>query len=883
MQSSIGQSQSSIRSHVNPQSTIGNPQSEGAVNLRRRNFVQVPMTSLLADVRLALRVWRKAPVFTAIAVVSIALGIGANTAIFTLVDQVMLRRLPVANPEELVQITFTGIRYGSNWGDGSEISHPMFRDLHGNNSVFTGMFARFGFALQVGHAGRTERVVGELVSGDYFPVLGIQPALGRLFSRDDDRAPGGHALAVLSHAYWTSRFNSDPAVINSTMVVNGHPYTVVGVARAGFDGVELGRPTQVWIPLLMKAQITPSWNGLDERRFNWVRAFARLKPGITPEQAALSLQPFYRTLLEQEVKEAAFADVPAATKERFLQNKIAIADASRGRSGFRRAMTTPLWVLMATAAGVLLIACANIANLLLARSAARQREMAVRLALGATRRRLVQQLLVESVLLALAGGIAGLALAAAAAPAVLSFFVSPDTPQPISTAPDWRILAFTFGVATLTGILFGLAPAAQSTRPNVAPTLKSESGAVVSSHGRLRKALVAAQVAVSLLLLIGAALFIRTLDNLLQVDVGFQTTNLISFGVDPSLNGYAPERTREFARSLLQRLRTTPGIAGAGFATTRLLEGNQWNSSMTIAGYQPQGDENNPVWCNAVSPGYFEAMGIPLLLGRDFTERDVRTTAPARPEDQYRFAIVNERFAKKYFGEGGNPIGKRIGFGTNPNTPTPIEIVGVVGDAKYTDVRDDIQRQAFFPYLESARPGGFTVYARTTQPADPAFAAIRRVVAELDPNLPIFGTRTLERQVEQSLRRERLVATMTATFGALATLLAVVGLYGVMSYTVARRTREIGLRMALGAQPGNIVWMIVREVIVIAGAGLAIAAPAAWWLGKLISSQLYGVVPTDAAAVGGAIVLLATVAMLAGLVPSLRASRIDPTRALRFE
>jgi putative ABC transport system permease protein len=837
------------------------------------------MTSFLADARLALRLWRTSPTFSAIAILSIALGIGANSAIFTLVDQVLLRPLAVHDPDELVQVTFTGSRYGSNWGDGTDISYPMFTDLRDHNSVFSGMFARFGCALQVGHTGRTERVIGELVTGEYFSILGIQPALGRLFSPEQDKSPGGQPYAVLSHAMWTTKFNADPRVVDTSMIVNGQPFTIIGVAQRGFEGIELGRPTQVWVPLVMKAQLTPGWNGLDDRRWSWVRAFARMKRGVTREQAQVALQPFFHSLLEQEVSGPGFARAAATTRARYLKNQIAILDASKGRSGFRRSMTTPLWVLMATAAGVLLIACANIANLLLARGAARQREMAVRLALGATRGRLVRQLLVESIMLALAGGLGGVALGAIAAPMVLSFFANPDVPQPISTSPDWRILLFTFGVATLTGVLFGIAPAVQGTRPDVAPTLKDESGSVVSSRGRVRKALVTVQVAISLLLLIGAGLFVRTLDNLLKVDVGFRPQSLISFTVDPSMNGYAGDRTKVFVNTLLERLRTTPGVAAVGTATIRLLEGNQWNTMFTVEGYQPKGDEG-PVWCNSITPGYFAAMGLPILMGRDFTERDARTGPIAPNAEHFRVAIVNESFARKYFGDG-NPVGKRIGFGADPNTPTPIEIVGVVRDAKYQDVRDVTPRQAFVPFLESDATPGFTVYLRTTQAAEAMFGTIRQVVQQIDPNLPVFSTRTLERQVALSLRRERLTATMTTTFGALATLLAVVGLYGVMSYTVARRTREIGLRMALGAQAANIVWMIVREVLAIAAAGVVLAAPASWWLGRYIAAQLYGVVAMDPLSIGGAVLLLTSVAVIAGLVPSIRAARVDPTKALR--
>jgi predicted permease len=739
--------------------------------------------------------------------------------------------------------------------------------------------------MHIGYGGRTERVAGELVTGTYFPTLGVGAAVGRTITPDDDRVAGAHPVAVLSHAFWTSRFASDPSVVGQTMVLNGHTFTIIGVARAGFEGVEVGRVTQVFVPITMKAQITPGWDALDDRRYQWVRVHARLGPGVTAEQARAALQPFYRSVLEMEVKEAAFANASARVRERFLKNQIQVVPSAGGRSGFRRSLTRPLWVLMGIAAGVLLIACANVANLLLARGAGRQREMAVRLALGASRRRLVQQLLVESVLLAAAGGIAGLLVAAAGAPLVLSFFTNPDAPQPVSTAPDLRILAFTFAVSTLTGILFGLAPALQSTRPDLAPTLKDQAGSVLGgAQARFRKALVATQVAVSLLLLIGAGLFTRTVNNLFAVDVGFATERLISLGVDPSLNGYPPERSRLFARQLLERLNASPGIDAAGFATQRLLEGNQWSSSFTIEGYQPKADEGTGQLCNAVSPGYFRAMGIPLLMGRDFTDRDEVTAAPD-PESQrppFRVAIANEKFVRQYFGTS-NPIGRRIGFGSNPGTPTPIEIIGVVKDSKYTDVRDEIQRQLFFPYFESPSAGGFTVYARTTRDPDTVFQTVRQVVQQLDPNLPIYGLRTLERQVEGSISRERLVATMSAIFGALATLLAVVGLYGVMSYTVSRRTREIGIRMALGADAARIGRMVIREVLVIAAIGVAIGLPAAWWLSRLVSSQLYGVTPTDPIAIGGAVLLLTAVAAFSGLVPSTRAARVSPTRALRYE
>jgi len=843
------------------------------------------VSQLLSDVRLALRGWKRAPGFALIAITSIAIAIGATTAIFTLVDQVLLRVLPVPNPQELVQLTHQGSRYGSNWGDGSELAFATYKELRDQQKTFTGVFGRFGYAMHVGHGSRTDRVAGELVTGSYFPVLGVGAAAGRILTPEDDRQPGAHPVAVISHAFWTSRFAADPKIIGSKIVINGHPFTLIGVARRGFDGIELGRPTLVWVPILMKAQVTPGWNGLDDRLFRWVRVFGRLKPGVTAEQATASLQSAYKASIALDLADRGFANATARTRDRYAKGSLELQSAAQGRSGFRRRLTRPLWILMAIAAGVLLIACANVANLLLARAAGRQREVAVRLAIGASRWQIVRQLLVESVLLALAGGVAGLGIAAAGAPLVLGFFINPDLPSPISTLPDLRILGFTFALATATGVLFGLAPALQTTRPALAPTLKDTAGTVLGGgHARLRKALVASQITVSLLLLIGAGLFLRTLDNLLIVDVGVEPAHLVAFGVDPALNGYKSDRAKHFARTLLERLNTAPGITAAGFATTRILEGNQWNSSFTIAGYQAAPDESTAVWCNAVSPGYFKALGIPLLKGRDFDQRDAYSPGPPGPDDPppFRVAIVNERFVKKYYG-AADPIGRRVGFGDNPNTRTPIEIIGVVADAKYTDVRDEIQRQIFFPYLENREAGGFTVYARTTLDANSAFAIARDTIRELDPNLPMSGLRTFERQIQQSLQSERMIATMSSAFGVLATVLALVGVYGVMAYTVARRTREIGIRMALGATGNRIAWLVVREILTIAAAGMAIGLPLAWWLSRFVEAQLYNVKPMDPIAIAAAMAALALVAIAAGVIPSRRATRVNPVTALRYE
>jgi predicted permease len=841
-------------------------------------------TLMLSDVHLALRGWRRAPVFTAIAILSIALGIGATTAIFTLVDQVLLRTLPIEDPQALVQTTSAGPKVGNTWGDGTGISFPMYQDLRDNNQVFTGMCGQFNFNAHIGYHGQTERVAGELVTGTYFPVLGVGAAIGRVLLPEDDRQRGGHPVAVLSHGFWVSRFAADPTVVGRPIVINGSPYTIVGVSRAGFEGIELGRPTRVFVPMMMKAQITTNTGGsFDTRRFSWVRVFARLRPGVSAEQAQAAMQPFFRSRLQMEVQEPDFANTSPRVKEQFLASTISLLPGAQGRSGFRRNLTRPLWVLMAIAAGVLIIACANVANLLLARGAGRQREIAIRLALGASRTRLVRQLLTESVLLAAAGGLAGLAIAAAAAPIVLAFFVAPGAPQPVSTMPDLRILGFTFGVSLLTGVIFGLAPALQSTRPDVAPTLKDQAGAVLGGgQGRLRKGLVASQMAVSLLLLIGAGLFIRTLNNLLTVDIGMSAHQLIAFSIDPSLNGYTPERTKQFAQSILERLTNMPGVTSVAIGTQPPLGGNRWMLNYTIEGYTPTGDELPDVLTNAVSPNYFETMGIALLTGRDFDARDVQMTSSRQTNGSFRAAIVNERFVKEFFGTA-NPIGRHVGFGGGPGTPTPVEIVGVVKNATYTDVRDETQAQIFLPYFEQSQPRPITAFVRTTREAETMFRVLRETMRELDPNLPMHSTRTLESQIAQSLSRERLLATMSAVFGMLATLLAVIGLYGVMAYTVSRRTREIGIRMALGARVQAIGWLVIREVLSIAAIGVAVGLPAAWFLGRYVASQLYGVQPTDPLTIAGAVLMLAAVATIAGLIPSIRATRVSPTTALRYE
>ncbi len=844
------------------------------------------MNTFWNDIRYALRGFRRAPLFTAIAVTSLAFGIGANTAIFSLLDQVLLRSLPVKHPEQLALLSIKGDVYGSNWGMNA-MSYPMYKDFKENNRVFSGMFCRFPIRTSFGYGGRTELVDAELVSGSYFPVLGVGAKVGRTFTPDDDRTPGGHPLAVLSYDFWRNHFSADPGVVGKTIVLNGRNMTVIGVAQAGFDGVELGRATKVFIPIMMKAQMTPNWDGLKDRRQRWVNAFGRLKLGVSLKQAKASLEPFMHSMLLMEVKEAAFRNVSAYDRAQFLKTSVEVLPGSQGRSYLRQHLATPLWVLMALTGAVLLLACANLANLLLARATTREREFAIRLAIGAGRGVIIRQLILESILLSTFGAALGLGLAFWADRVLLAAYLSGESrgELAISAAPDLRVLTFAICIMLATAFLFGLAPALKSSRADLAPTLKDQAGSVLSGGNVvLRKALVATQVTLSLALLIGAGLFMRTLENLRHLGPGFPAERLIAFELDPTLSGYSSERTKIFYRRLADELSAIPGVESVGLASLRVLADDDWESSMTIEGYTAKAGEHPLPYMNSVSPDYFRTLGIPILAGRAFTAQDTREIKHGPDPDDWNPAVVmiNESFAKKYF-KGRNPIGLHVGFGSDPGTKTDMEVIGVVKDVKYSNLRDKIPVQAFIPALGSRFLGGMTVYIRTGLEPQQLMPAVRRKVQQLDANIPLYAMHTVEEQIDISLRNERLVASLSSVFGLLATALAIIGLYGVMAYSVARRTREIGIRMALGALQANVVWMVMKEVIVVVAMGVAAGLSLALGAGRLIQNQLYGLAPHDPATLALATVMLAGVAALAGLIPALRASRIDPTNALRYE
>ena len=836
------------------------------------------MSHLVQDVRFAFRTLSKSPMFLVVALLSLSLGIGANTAIFTLVDQFLLRLLPVKDPKQLVLLWGRGDHYGSNNGR-YKLSYPMYSDFRKDNSVFSGMFGTWDTSMSLSFEGKTERISGELVTGSFFPVLGVGSAIGRVFTDADDVIPEGHPIGVLSYAFWQSRFGGNPDIIGKKLTVNGYPIRVIGVSKAGFQGMDPGYTPQIRIPIMMKHTLD-SFSGdfysLTKRRARWVSTFGRLKPGESMKQAQAGLQPLFHQMLDMEVQEKEFAKAAPLTKQNFLKMSLELIPASTGGYSFLRDQySKPLLVLTAIVGLVLLIACANVANLLIARATSRQKEIALRLALGASRGRIVSQLLVESLILAFAGGGIGLALAVWMDDALLGFLPQGASPLAISSSPDWRILAFNFGVAALTGIIFGLVPALQAARPDVAPTLKDEVGSIAGGAGAgMRKGLVAAQVMLSLLLLIGAGLFIRSLRNLKDLDPGFQTRNLLTFSVNPTSNGYKKERSAEFYRQLKESLDASPGVGSSAFAVVALIDNDEWDSSVTVESYKTKPGEWIDPHMNYVSADFFKTIDVPILAGREFRASD-GAGAPM-------VAIVNEKFARRYFG-GTNAVGKHMGMGGDPGTKLDITVVGVVRDTKYEDMRTATPEEMYIPYAQTTFQSGLTFYVRTARNPEQTFTTIRRLENLIDPNVPVYAMRTLEKQMDDSLVTERLVASLSSGFGLLATLLAGIGLYGVMAYMVARRTREIGIRVALGASSGTIVWLVMKEVLMLAGIGIGIGLPAAWILTRFVQTQLYGIAPDDPRAMAFATLGILLIMGIAGYVPARRAMRVDPMRALRWE
>ncbi len=827
------------------------------------------------DVRLALRGLRRSPLFAAVAICSLALGIGANTAIFTLLDQILLRKLPVKAPDELVMLYQQGSHNGSNMGSRMH-SYPLYQDYQARAEPLAEVICRRLVPASVSIDSQTERLQAEMVSGNYFTMLGVRPAVGRVFnSEEDDRTYQGHPVVVLSHDYWVTRFSRDPSVVGRKILVNDYPMTIVGVSAAGFSGLDPAQAPQIRVPVQMKPVMVPDWGWLhmDDRRARWVQVFARLKPGYTVETAQGPLQGLFTQIRQYEMTLPAAKDWSPYSRDQFMKGRMLVTSAAMGYSYLRNDFSTALVVLMGMVGLVLLISCANVANLLIARAFVRQQEIAVRLSLGASRGRLVRQLLAESLLLSCAGGVVGIAVAIALTRGLLALVPTDGRPLSITAQPDLRILGFTLGLTFATGIVFGLLPALRASRPDPWTTLKDTVGAIAGTGGSLflRKGLVTAQVALSFLLLFGAGLFVRSLQNLKTTDTGVDLENLVMFQLSPALSGYDAPRTVHLYEQLLDRLRSSAGIKSAALASVPILAGNEWDSSMSVEGHRAADGENMQAFMNSLSPGYFQTMQIPLLEGRDFTRADAKENATV--------AIVNRRFAQHFF-KGGSAIGKHLGWGVRPTTKLTIEIIGVVDDSLYEGPREGVRRQVFVPNWGR---NSAAFYVRTVQASAAAFSVIRREVKELDSSMPIYDMKTVEAQLDETLLTDRLIALLSAGFGLLATVLASVGLYGVMAFVVVRRKKELGIRLALGAQRGIILWSVMREVLLLLVIGLAVGVPAAIGLGRFVASQLYGIQAHDPQMAVATIVLLTLVSSAAGLIPAHRASRIDPILALRYE
>lgn len=833
------------------------------------------MKSLLNDVRHTLRLLRKNPGFTTIAVGSLALGLGANTAIFSLLDQVLLRPLPVTKPSELVLLESPGANRGMFNGDNSDrlFSYPMYRQLRDGTTIFSNLAAQFPTTVSVSYRGQSQAAPVEVVSGNMFDMLGLQAAAGRLLRPEDDTLKGANPVVVLGHGFWTRRFARDPNIVNQVVRINNTPMTVIGVAPKGYFGLDVGRTADLYIPLSMKAQVTPTWDRLEDPTAHFLHILGRTKPGLESTQAEGQIQPLWASLLRTDLMTMT-GTVSEKFKQRYLQKHLILRSGHNGIPVMQEQSGTPLKVLMGMVGLVLLIACANVANLLLARALGRQRELAIRSALGANRSDLIRRLLVESVTLALLGGIAGFIVAAWTGDLLLRSLPGEMATRGLTAALESRTILFGFVLSVLTGLIFGVLPALPVTRPDVHGLLKNQAGSVIGAFGQLRsrQALVAMQMSLSLLLLFGAGLFTRSLLNLQHLDPGFQTSNMMLFTIDASRNGYQPARITQFYDTLQSRIAALPGVRSVGAAEIVMLSGDTSSSSIRVAGYQPKPDENMNVVFDRVTPGYLGTLGIDLRQGRDFGPQD-KLGAP-------RTAIVNEAFVRRYL-EGRSALGNLIGVGGDKTPQT--EIVGVVRDGKYSSLRNEISPIIYLPFAQSTEPGTITFHVRTVTAPEPLMNPVRKLIAQEEPNLAIADVKTMQAQLEESLFTERLIAVLCMCFGVLATLLAAIGLYGVTSFAVARRTREIGIRMALGAARESVLSLILREVVLVCLSGIIVGIPVALALSRLVQSQLYGIAPYDATTLLSAIGLLLGVSLAAGFTPARRAASVDPLVALRYE
>jgi predicted permease len=837
---------------------------------------------LLQDIRYALRQLRKSPGFTLTVIVTLALGIGANSAVFTLFDQVLLRMLPVERPKELVRFEWKGGFSGSMSSFGGDtdnyFSYPMYKDLRDNNQAFQGMIAADKTQVGVSWRNQAESKAAEIVTGNYFQLLGLKPAVGRLLTPQDDTAKNANPVAVLSYSYWRTRFGAAHDVVGQTVLINGHSFTILGVAPENFDSAIGGYKPVLFIPVSMVDVAMPwiaSRDDLNKHDSVWLTLVARLKPGVSASQAEASLGPLWHSLRVNEF--ALYKSKSEHFRRRYIdETSLKVIDDSKGFSPGRMELQKPLIILMSMA-GLLVVMCAiNVATLLLLRAAGRAREMSMRYALGAKRSRIVLQLLVEGGLLGISGAAAGLALAPMVAKILVRLMTSADPgSEPYSASIDARVLLFTLAISVVVSLLFSVAPVFHFLRPDLANALRQNAGTASKNSQRFRKVAVGAQIALSVLLLGGAGLFVRTLDNLRHQDVGFQTSNLAVFSLDPTSSGYGEDRTPQIVTSSLETLRRIPGVVSVAATTDPELSGGTNTSNFSVQGYKPSEEEHMNFEEPHITPGYFATLRQPLLVGREFTASDVK--------GQPKVAVVNLAFAKKFFSSPQNAIGRAISEGGGDDVKFDTTIVGVVGDIKHADLRTPLGGGVYRPYLQQQHPTGVVVYVHTAQAPEAVEPAIRQTMHQLDSTLVVDSLRTMEAQIDVSASDERALAFLAIGFSALAMLLAAVGLYGVLAYSTEQRTREIGVRLALGAQRANVVVLIVREMAIIAAIATAIALPSIVALARLFQSQLYGVTSFDPLTLSLTVTITAAMAALAAALPARRAATVEPMQALRAE
>ena len=851
------------------------------------------LTPLKQDLQFAIRQLRRSPGFSITAVLTLALGIGANTAIFSLLDQALLRSLPVHAPGELVHLEGSGTAWnGRTWSHGGPteayFSYPMYLDLrdrtsNGGAQPFTALIATIPAEVGVSRGETSDPYGIELVSGNYFSTLGVEPALGRTFTEAEDLQPNAVPVAVLSYDFWRNHLAADPNIVNSTLKLNGHPYTVLGVAAPSFHSVVWGETPAMWVPMHMIGQIMPGEDSrLTDHTIRWLNILGRRRPGVSDTQANAALAPLWHALRTEELKSLQ-PITPRFAAEYATNSRLTVHSAARGFSYKRDEYQTPFLAVMAMALLVLGISAVNVASLLLVRAAGRVREFSLRAALGAGVGRILGQLLLEGLMIGVLGGTVGVLMAPLALRVLVARLTDQDGLNPFSASLDARVLLFNFAVAVGVSLVFSLVPALQLRHLRLSSTLRESSGTLSGTSLMLRRVVVCLQVGLSVLLLVASGLFLRTLDHLRKVELGFNPVHLVSFAFDPTLAGYTPAQAPTVQQRVINAMAALPGVASVAATNDPEMEDNSAFTNVVVAGYNAPSEDRFQVENSAVTPGYFDVLGLKLVAGRALTPQD--------DETHPHVAVVNQSFSKHFCGSPTGCLGRRLGLASKPDAPTDTEIVGITHDARHTNLRDQPVASMFRPLKQVQSNAAeaalmqtpLTVYLRTL--ADPAaiIASVRRSLHATDPGLSAGEFLTMDQQIDADLGNDRLIALLAVGFGALATVLAAVGLYGVLAYATAQRTREIGIRMALGSSRLAVSSLILRDVLQLAAIGVVVALPVAWGLGRLLRAQLFGVTAADPVVLASAVGIITLAALVAALIPARRAASIEPVYALRTE